>query len=348
MQRLHHLHDGGVRAGVYKLGVGLRGVRPVPGVGEGVELRLARFAGSFAKEDVVIGVGVERRVKVNEVNTGVREDFCVAQPFEVIAKEQPDLVLVQGDTATTLCGALTAFYQHVPIGHVEAGLRTWDMAQPFPEEMNRVVTARLATLHFAATDWAARNLLAEGLNPARIHVTGNPGIDALLLVRDRLARVCRDAARNRGCTRWRPSAPPVGSSPRQEVGGPTTATGPAAASGGRSRSPHWESRVPRRPPTAHVGACRTSSGRRHEAAAHLGGSSRFPDRAFRPGGERFKGRSHRLGLGAPRSIRSIVRCLGGRVAPHRPGARMLIDARRSLARRWTDQRHAYTVSVNPV
>jgi UDP-N-acetylglucosamine 2-epimerase (non-hydrolysing) len=106
----------------------------------------------------------------------------------VITKVQPDLVLVQGDTATTLCGALTAFYQHVPIGHVEAGLRTWDMAQPFPEEMNRVVTARLATLHFAATDWAARNLLAEGLDPARIHVTGNPGIEALLLVRDRLAR----------------------------------------------------------------------------------------------------------------------------------------------------------------
>lgn len=100
----------------------------------------------------------------------------------VIAAERPDIVLVQGDTTTTFVGALAAFYQKTPVGHVEAGLRTRDLWQPFPEEMNRVVTTRLASLHFAPTEGAARNLLAEGVDPASIHVTGNTGIDAVLHV----------------------------------------------------------------------------------------------------------------------------------------------------------------------
>ncbi len=104
----------------------------------------------------------------------------------VMDAEKPDIVLVQGDTTTTLCGALAAFYARVPIGHVEAGLRTGDMAQPFPEEMNRVLAARLASLHFAATAGAARNLLAEGVAESAITVTGNSGIDAVLYVRDGL------------------------------------------------------------------------------------------------------------------------------------------------------------------
>jgi UDP-N-acetylglucosamine 2-epimerase (non-hydrolysing) len=104
----------------------------------------------------------------------------------VLQDARPDMVLVQGDTTTTLCGALAAFYHRIPVGHVEAGLRTWDPQQPFPEEMNRVLTSRLATLHFAATRWAAENLVREGVPEARIAVTGNPGIDAVLWVRDRL------------------------------------------------------------------------------------------------------------------------------------------------------------------
>lgn len=104
----------------------------------------------------------------------------------VLAAEKPDLVLVQGDTTTTLCGALAAFYHHVPVAHVEAGLRTHDMLQPFPEEMNRVLTGRLAALHFAATDGAAANLRAEGVAESAITVTGNTGIDAVLYVRDGL------------------------------------------------------------------------------------------------------------------------------------------------------------------
>lgn len=104
----------------------------------------------------------------------------------VIAAERPDMVLVQGDTATTLAGALAAFYQQVPVAHVEAGLRTGDLTQPFPEEMNRVVTTKLAALHFAPTETAERNLLADGVSQSRIFVTGNSGIDAVLYVRDAL------------------------------------------------------------------------------------------------------------------------------------------------------------------
>jgi len=101
----------------------------------------------------------------------------------VLQAEMPDMVVVQGDTTTTLCGALTAFYHKVPVGHVEAGLRTGDPGRPFPEEMNRVLTARIADLHFAATERAARNLENEGVKRSRICVTGNPGIDAVLQVK---------------------------------------------------------------------------------------------------------------------------------------------------------------------
>src|SRR5579864_7630808 len=94
----------------------------------------------------------------------------------VLKAEQPSIVIVQGDTTTTLCGALAGFYLHIPVAHVEAGLRTGDMRQPFPEEMNRVLTSRLATLHFAATEWAAENLRREGVSNQNIFVTGNTGI----------------------------------------------------------------------------------------------------------------------------------------------------------------------------
>jgi len=104
----------------------------------------------------------------------------------VLDADRPDLVLVQGDTTTTLCGSLAAFYKKIPVGHVEAGLRTGDLLEPFPEEMNRVVATRLTTLHFAATSGAACNLQAEGIRPERIWVTGNSGIDAVLHVRDGL------------------------------------------------------------------------------------------------------------------------------------------------------------------
>jgi UDP-N-acetylglucosamine 2-epimerase (non-hydrolysing) len=111
----------------------------------------------------------------------------VAALEPLLVEENPDLVLVQGDTTTTFCGALAGFYRGIPVGHVEAGLRTGDFAQPFPEEMNRVLTTRLATLHFAPTAAAAENLRCEGVPAARIFVTGNTGIDAVIETRDGLA-----------------------------------------------------------------------------------------------------------------------------------------------------------------
>jgi UDP-N-acetylglucosamine 2-epimerase (non-hydrolysing) len=106
----------------------------------------------------------------------------------VLREVQPAMAIVQGDTTTTLCGALAAFYSRVPVAHVEAGLRTHDLRQPFPEEMNRVLASRLTALHFAATEQAAENLRAEGVPAGAISVTGNTGIDAVLYVRDGLER----------------------------------------------------------------------------------------------------------------------------------------------------------------
>jgi UDP-N-acetylglucosamine 2-epimerase (non-hydrolysing) len=107
--------------------------------------------------------------------------------LEPVFKEvDPGVVVVQGDTTTTLCASLAAFYHGASIAHVEAGLRTGDLRQPFPEEMNRVLTGRLTSIHFAATEWAAENLRGEGVDAGRIFVTGNTGIDAVLWVRDRL------------------------------------------------------------------------------------------------------------------------------------------------------------------
>jgi UDP-N-acetylglucosamine 2-epimerase (non-hydrolysing) len=112
---------------------------------------------------------------------------------QALLRERPDLLLVQGDTTSTLCGALAGFYARVPVGHVEAGLRTGDLKEPFPEELNRVLAGRIASLHFAATEWAAQNLLAEGIAPGTITVTGNTGIDAVLHIRDRINRGMRAA-----------------------------------------------------------------------------------------------------------------------------------------------------------
>lgn len=106
----------------------------------------------------------------------------------VLREHRPDVVLVQGDTTTTFCSALAAFYENVPIGHLEAGLRTGDIRAPFPEEMNRVLTTRIARWHFAATERNRQTLLSEGVSPDVAFVTGNSVIDALLQVRDRIER----------------------------------------------------------------------------------------------------------------------------------------------------------------
>ena len=100
----------------------------------------------------------------------------------VLQKEKPDVVLVHGDTTTTMATSLAAFYQQIPVGHVEAGLRTHDIYSPFPEEVNRQVTGRVTKYHFAPTEQAKQNLLAEQVAEEDIIVTGNTVIDALLTV----------------------------------------------------------------------------------------------------------------------------------------------------------------------
>ena len=98
---------------------------------------------------------------------------------EVLAKENPDMVLVQGDTSTTCIGSLAAFYRQIPVGHIEAGLRTEDKANPFPEEINRRITGCITDLHFAPTQTAKNSLLKENVDPKTIFVTGNTVVDAL-------------------------------------------------------------------------------------------------------------------------------------------------------------------------
>ena len=105
---------------------------------------------------------------------------------EALIDTKPDMVLVQGDTSTVFCAALAAYYQQIPVGHVEAGLRTDNKYAPFPEEMNRRLATRLADLHFAPTETARQALLREGVPTESIHVTGNTVIDALQWMRSRL------------------------------------------------------------------------------------------------------------------------------------------------------------------
>lgn len=106
----------------------------------------------------------------------------MAKLDKILESEKPDLILVQGDTTTTLAGALAAFNRKIPVGHIEAGLRSGNPLSPFPEEMNRRVVSQIATLHFAATEKNRRNLLSESIPSEKIFVTGNPVVDSLRFI----------------------------------------------------------------------------------------------------------------------------------------------------------------------
>ena len=105
---------------------------------------------------------------------------------DVLKEAKPDVVLVHGDTTTSTASALAAFYQQIPVGHVEAGLRTHNIYSPWPEEMNRLITGRIATYHFSPTPLSRQNLLDEGVKESSIIVTGNTVIDALYMVVDKI------------------------------------------------------------------------------------------------------------------------------------------------------------------
>lgn len=111
---------------------------------------------------------------------------ALTQLSEVFAKAKPSRVLVHGDTTTTLAASLAAYYNKIPVGHVEAGLRTFDMSSPWPEEGNRQLTGRIADMHFAPTETSAANLRAENVPASQIFVTGNSVIDALLIAQNEI------------------------------------------------------------------------------------------------------------------------------------------------------------------
>ncbi|MEN4826624.1 UDP-N-acetylglucosamine 2-epimerase (non-hydrolyzing) [Pseudomonas sp. P39-UII1] len=143
------------------------------------------------------GLSVDQNLKVmtqNQTLNGLARDLLdkIDKAFE---KVNPDIVLVHGDTTTSFIAGLAAFHRHIPIGHVEAGLRTGNLQQPWPEEANRRLTGVIADLHFAPTRKARDNLLREGVPLEHIEVTGNTVIDALLWMREYLAQ-----------TAWHPSA----------------------------------------------------------------------------------------------------------------------------------------------
>lgn len=120
---------------------------------------------------------MEKDQKLNELTARLIREMAT-----VLSQLRPDMVLVQGDTTTAFCGALAAYYQKIPIGHVEAGLRTGNRYQPFPEEANRKLISALSELHFAPTQRAGQTLLAENIPENRIIVTGNTVIDTLFLI----------------------------------------------------------------------------------------------------------------------------------------------------------------------
>ena len=163
-----------------------------------VVLELQRFPEQM---DVVVAVTGQHREMLQQVldvfRIKPRYDLQIMRPKQtlaeittralegldkVIARERPDIILAQGDTTTTFVAGLAAFYNKVALGHVEAGLRTDNKYDPFPEEINRRLTTALADLHFAPTPAAKKNLVAEGVPSSRIYVTGNTVIDALLSV----------------------------------------------------------------------------------------------------------------------------------------------------------------------
>jgi UDP-N-acetylglucosamine 2-epimerase len=150
----------------------------------GMEATVCATAQHRGMLDQALGVfGIKPDMDLDLMQPGQDLGELTARLFaalpRAIADAAPDAVLVQGDTTTAFAGALCAFYARVPVGHVEAGLRTGDPLAPFPEEINRRLVAQVARWHFAPTERARANLLREGVNPGAIRVTGNTVVDAL-------------------------------------------------------------------------------------------------------------------------------------------------------------------------
>jgi len=155
-----------------------------------VEVRVLATAQHREMLDQVLNFfGIEPDIDLNIMQSNQSLSALTARLLlkldDVLLSEDPDAVLVQGDTTTVMTVALSCFYHRVPVGHIEAGLRTWDIHNPFPEEINRVIASKLARWHFAPTVNSRNNLLREGISDTEIVVTGNTVIDALLMTADK-------------------------------------------------------------------------------------------------------------------------------------------------------------------
>jgi len=178
----------GTRPEAIKLFPVIRALAAVPGI----EVRTCATAQHRGLLDQVLSIaGVTPDIDLDLMEPGQSLDRLTARLLtglgEVMDAEKPDRMLVQGDTATAMVGALTAYYRKIPVGHVEAGLRSGDIFHPWPEEVNRRIVAPIADQHFAPTETSAEALRRENIYPATIHVTGNTVIDALLATRARIA-----------------------------------------------------------------------------------------------------------------------------------------------------------------
>ena len=178
----------GTRPEAIKLFPVVAALRETPGI----DVRTCVTAQHRGLLDQVLGIaGLTPDIDLDLMEPGQSLDRLTARLLtglgDVLDAEKPDRVIVQGDTATAMVGALAAYYRKIPVGHVEAGLRSGNIYQPWPEEVNRRIVAPIADQHFAPTETAADSLRRENIDPATIHVTGNTVIDALYATRERLA-----------------------------------------------------------------------------------------------------------------------------------------------------------------
>lgn len=179
----------GTRPEVIKMAPVISALRAAPGLAVEV-LGSGQHRDMLAPLLAWFDIGVDHDLKVMSDNQSLGELTArLMQSFEEhFAAAKPDLVFAQGDTTTVMCAALSCFYRGIAFAHVEAGLRTFDIANPFPEEFNRVAVTRLARLHFCPTERARANVLAEHVAPAGVHLSGNTVIDALQFTTAKLAR----------------------------------------------------------------------------------------------------------------------------------------------------------------
>lgn len=171
----------GTRPEIIKLAPVIREIESHPAVFESVNVTSAQHTDLLYPLIKFFGTRIDHNLSVMEPNQSLNL-LCsrVLAAFDPIVQNvQPDLILVQGDTTTAMAASLAGFHRKIPVGHVEAGLRSDNVHSPFPEEMNRRLVTQLATYHFAATPRNVKTLLAEGVSPSHVFETGNPVVDSL-------------------------------------------------------------------------------------------------------------------------------------------------------------------------